>query len=72
MNASGSTGSGGSGVFGGVSDVCNTVDFGFSALMPPVVIFSESVWFDASNLIVTKVDLSDPVRKERFRSLAED
>lgn len=31
-----------------------------------------SVWFDASNLVVTKVDLSDPVRKERFRSLAED
>jgi large subunit ribosomal protein L24 len=31
-----------------------------------------SLWFDASNLVVTKVDLSDPVRKERFRSLAED
>ncbi len=31
-----------------------------------------SLWFDASNLVVTKVDLSDPVRKERFRNLADD
>lgn len=30
------------------------------------------LWFDASNLVVTKVDLSDPIRREKFRSLSED
>ncbi|RLF69320.1 MAG: 50S ribosomal protein L24 [Thermoplasmata archaeon] len=30
------------------------------------------IWFDASNLIVTKVDLSDAIRKQRFRSLANE
>lgn len=31
-----------------------------------------TLWFDASNVVVTKVDLSDPVRKERFRSLTDE
>jgi len=31
-----------------------------------------SLWFDPSNLLVTKVDLSDPVRREKFNSLSEE
>ncbi|MFW3145263.1 MAG: 50S ribosomal protein L24 [Thermoplasmatota archaeon] len=31
-----------------------------------------SIWFDPSNLMVTKVDLSDPARREKFRSLSEE
>lgn len=31
-----------------------------------------SIWFDPSNLVVTKVDLSDPARRERFRTLSEE
>ena len=31
-----------------------------------------SLWFDPSNLMVTKVDLSDPIRREKFNSLAEE
>ena len=31
-----------------------------------------AVWFDPSNLVITKLDLSDTVRKERFKHLAED
>ena len=31
-----------------------------------------SIWFDPSNLVVTKVDLSDPIRRERFRGLGEE
>jgi large subunit ribosomal protein L24 len=31
-----------------------------------------TLWFDASNLIVTKLDLSDPVRKERFKGLGDE
>lgn len=31
-----------------------------------------TLWFDPSNLIVTKVDLSDPIRREKFKSLSED
>jgi len=30
------------------------------------------LWFDPSNLVVTKVDLSDPVRKEKFKGLSEE
>jgi large subunit ribosomal protein L24 len=29
-------------------------------------------WFDPSNLVVTKVDLSDPIRRDRFKGLSED
>ena len=31
-----------------------------------------SLWFDPSNLVVTKIDLSDVVRKERFKSLSDE
>jgi len=31
-----------------------------------------SIWFDPSNLTVTKLDLSDPFRKEMFKMLKED
>lgn len=31
-----------------------------------------TLWFDASNVVVTKVDLSDPVRKEKFRGLTDE
>jgi large subunit ribosomal protein L24 len=30
------------------------------------------IWFDPSNLVVTKVDLSDPIRRERFKGISED
>jgi large subunit ribosomal protein L24 len=30
------------------------------------------IWFDPSNLVVTKVDLSDPIRREKFRGLSEE
>ena len=30
------------------------------------------LWFDPSNLVITKLDLSDPARKERFKGLAEE
>jgi large subunit ribosomal protein L24 len=30
------------------------------------------IWFDPSNLLVTKVDLSDPLRREKFKGLAEE
>ncbi|MBN1538979.1 MAG: 50S ribosomal protein L24 [Candidatus Thermoplasmatota archaeon] len=30
------------------------------------------LWFDPSNLLVTKMDLSDPLRKEKFKGLAEE
>jgi len=30
------------------------------------------LWFDPSNLVVTKVDLSDPIRKEKFKGLGEE
>jgi len=30
------------------------------------------LWFDPSNLMVIKMDLSDAVRKERFRTFSED
>lgn len=30
------------------------------------------LWFDPSNLVITKLDLSDSVRKERFKQLSED
>ena len=31
-----------------------------------------AVWFDPSNTVITKLDLSDAVRKERFKHLSED
>lgn len=31
-----------------------------------------TLWFDPSNLIVTKVDLSDPLRREKFKNLSEE
>ena len=31
-----------------------------------------TIWFDASNLVVTKLDLSDPVRKERFKGVGDE
>jgi large subunit ribosomal protein L24 len=31
-----------------------------------------TLWFDPSNLVVTKVDLSDPIRRDRFKGLSED
>ena len=31
-----------------------------------------ALWFDPSNLVVTKVDLSDPVRREKFKGLGEE
>ncbi len=31
-----------------------------------------TLWFDASNLVVTKLDLSDPVRKERFKGVEKE
>lgn len=31
-----------------------------------------TLWFDASNVVVTKIDLSDPVRKERFKGLSDE
>jgi large subunit ribosomal protein L24 len=31
-----------------------------------------SIWFDPSNLVVTKVDLSDPIRREKFRGISEE
>lgn len=31
-----------------------------------------ALWFDPSNLVVTKVDLSDPIRRDRFKSISED
>ncbi|MDG6225712.1 MAG: 50S ribosomal protein L24 [Candidatus Thermoplasmatota archaeon] len=30
------------------------------------------LWFDPSNLIITKIDLTDPVRKETFKMLSEE
>ncbi len=30
------------------------------------------LWFDPSNLVITKLDLSDAARKERFKSLSEE
>ncbi|MGA1793336.1 MAG: 50S ribosomal protein L24 [Thermoplasmatota archaeon] len=30
------------------------------------------IWFSPSNLVVTKVDLSDPVRKDKFKGLSEE
>ncbi|MEA3558261.1 MAG: 50S ribosomal protein L24 [Candidatus Thermoplasmatota archaeon] len=31
-----------------------------------------TLWFDPSNLVITKVDLSDPLRREKFKSLSEE
>ncbi|MFO8052103.1 MAG: 50S ribosomal protein L24 [Thermoplasmatota archaeon] len=31
-----------------------------------------SIWFDPSNIVVSKVDLSDPIRREKFKSLSEE
>ncbi|MGA1872625.1 MAG: 50S ribosomal protein L24 [Thermoplasmatota archaeon] len=30
------------------------------------------LWFSPSNLVVIKVDLSDPIRKEKFKGLGEE
>jgi len=31
-----------------------------------------SLWFDATNLVITKLDLSDPIRKEKFNMIKEE
>ncbi|MBN1389558.1 MAG: 50S ribosomal protein L24 [Candidatus Thermoplasmatota archaeon] len=31
-----------------------------------------AVWFDPSNLMVMKMDLSDPLRKEKFKGLGDE
>lgn len=31
-----------------------------------------SLWFDPSNLVITKLDLSDPIRKEKFNMVKEE
>ncbi len=31
-----------------------------------------SLWFDPTNLVITKLDLSDPIRKEKFNMIKEE
>jgi hypothetical protein len=31
-----------------------------------------SVWFDPSNLVITNLDLSDAVRKEKFKNYVKE